>query len=352
MQPNPASAPVGPLVRSGVLANYFEVAQQVGFNPQPLLRRVGLSRKILAQRDRQLPAARVIELLEASANESGCHTFGLRMAELRKMADFGEISLLFTHQRTLRDVLHTTMEYRHLLNRALGLFVEDAGDTVVIREELVTGATYSRQAMELAVGVLFRLCAAVTGPQWAPRSVSFMHPAPPETQLYKRLFRCPVGFDRDFNGLVCKAADMDAPNPLADPAMATYAQRFLDSLPRGPESSIVLEVRKAIYLLLPIERASIEQIAQALGMNVRTLQRRLDEAGDHFSDLINGVRRDLVVRYMANPRYPLAHVAALLGYSMPSSFTRWFTTQFGVAPREWRLAKGIKPARERRRNPR
>jgi AraC-like DNA-binding protein len=326
-----------------VLANYFEVAQQVDLNPQPLLRRVGLSKKILAERDHQLSAARVIELLEASAAESGCDTFGLRMAELRKMADFGEISLLFTHQRTLRDVLYTTMQYRHLLNRALALAMEDAGDTVIIREELVTDPPiYSRQAMELAIGVLFRLCGAVMGPHWAPRGVSFMHEPPADLRLHKRMFRCPVGFNREFNGVVCKAADLDAPNPLADPNMASYARRFLDSLPVSQESSVLLEVRKAVYLLLPMERASIEQVAQALGMNVRTLQRRLDEAGDHFSDIINGVRRDLAVRYMSNPRYPLAHIAALLGYSVPSSFTRWFTAQFGMAPQAWRQSKGMK----------
>ena len=36
------------LVRAAVLTNYFEVAAHLGLNPQPLLRRVNLSRKLLA----------------------------------------------------------------------------------------------------------------------------------------------------------------------------------------------------------------------------------------------------------------------------------------------------------------
>ncbi|WP_442881951.1 helix-turn-helix domain-containing protein [Duganella sp. S19_KUP01_CR8] len=87
-------------------------------------------------------------------------------------------------------------------------------------------------------------------------------------------------------------------------------------------------------------RATIEQIAQALGMNVRTLQRRLEDDGANFSDLINEVRRDLVQRYMNNPSYSLARIGDLLGYSMASSFTRWFTAQFGATPAAWRAANG------------
>ena len=33
-------------------------------------------------------------------------------------------------------------------------------------------------------------------------------------------------------------------------------------------------------------------------------------------------------------------IAAMLGYSVHSSFTRWFVAQFGVAPTVWRARKG------------
>ena len=75
-------------------------------------------------------------------------------------------------------------------------------------------------------------------------------------------------------------------------------------------------------------------------MNVRTLQRRLDEGGRTFSELINEVRRELVLRYMENSRYPLRRIAELLGYSMLSSFTRWF----GSVRRRARVWRAARPA--------
>jgi AraC-like DNA-binding protein len=122
--------------------------------------------------------------------------------------------------------------------------------------------------------------------------------------------------------------------------MARFAKRYLDSLPPDHERSLEYEVRQAAYLLLPMGRATVEQIAQSLGMNVRTLQRRLLDGDATFSELVNEVRRDLVQRYMQNPGYSLSRIASLLGYSVPSSFTRWFSTEFGLTPARWRLASG------------
>ncbi len=331
------------LVRAAVLTSYFDVAQQIGFNPRSLLQKYGLTRTLLlASHDHRIPQIKAVSLLEDSAQESGDMAFGLRMAELRQLADMGGVSLLLAHQRNLRDVLQTTIEYRHLLNPSLATFIENAGNTVVIREEIVTDTPVpKRQATELAIGVMFNLCRTLAGTQWHPRSVNFTHDAPADLQLHRRFFRCPIVFDSEFNGIVCNASDLDLPNPMADPAMARYAQRFLEAIPGASEPSVLLEVRKAIYLLLPMERATIEQISQALGMNVRTLQRRLEDVGENFSTLVNGVRRDLVVRYMQNPSYSLGQVATLLGYGASSSFTRWFISQFGVPPAVWRAKKNV-----------
>lgn len=76
------------------------------------------------------------------------------------------------------------------------------------------------------------------------------------------------------------------------------------------------------------------------GMNVRTLQRRLDDQGLVFSTLIGEARRDLALRYLGNSNYPLQRIAELLGFSVPTSFTRWFIGQFGMPPAAWRKKNG------------
>ncbi|MBU6280269.1 MAG: AraC family transcriptional regulator, partial [Actinomycetales bacterium] len=228
------------------------------------------------------------------------------------------------------------------------LKMEDAGRSVILREEVLAGQP-ARQANELAIGVLVRLCESVLGRDWRPASVNFTHPAPRDARPHRRMLGCPVVFDSEFNGLVCRAADLDVPNPAAAPALARYAQRFLDALPRLDEPSLLQEVRKAIYLMLAGGQANTTCVAQTLGLSVRTMQRRLGEANLTFEELVNEARCDLVQRYMENPRHSLVHISQLLGYSSPSAFTRWFVGQFGLAPQRWRASATAVPSKTPRR---
>ena len=327
-------------VRSASVGNYAEVARRHGLDPQAMLHAAKLDSAFLSNPDLRIATSSVVALLEQSARKSGCATFGLEMAESWRISDFGAISLLLMHQRNLRDALIATIRYRHLLNDALSLAIEDAGPLVIVREELVgEAAARSRQAIELAIGVVFRMARALLGPAWRPRRVQFTHAAPADLRVHRRIFGPNVEFGGSFNGIVFDASDVDRPNPAADPAMAEHARRFVDSLPGAGVEGLVHDVRRSIYMLLPQGRASIESVSGTLGSNPRALQRKLEESGHAFSSLLNDARRELVMRYLDNPAYSITQVGELLGYNFPSSFTRWFVAQFGTSPAQWRAGK-------------
>jgi AraC-like DNA-binding protein len=338
------------LVRAAALTNYAEVARHLGLDPREMLRKHGLRPKLLADPDQRVPMEAVVALLEDSALQSDCLTFGLRMAESRPLSNLGAVSLLITHQSTVRAALQTVIDFRHLMNEAVAVYLEDAGELAIVREEVLVGPPGgARQVNELVLCVLCRLCSALLGAGWRPRGVNFVHGPPPEDTVHRRVFGCTPAFGCEFNGMICEAADLDRPNSTADPAMARYARRFLGTLPPANRHPAVFEVRKAIYLMLPTGRAKIEHVALGLGLNVRTLQRQLDDSGVTFSDLLDEVRSDLVLRYLDNHELPLSQVAELLGYGMPSSFTRWFSARFGMAPVAWRRTHAAAPRAARRR---
>jgi AraC-like DNA-binding protein len=333
-------------VRGATLANFTEVAGQVDVDAYALLREAGIDRRALADPEMHIPAAAVADLLERAATLSGCPTFGLRMAETRRLSDLGALSLLISHQATMRQAVETIVQYRQLVNDYLLLQLEEAGDLVVLREELVIpGATATRQAYELAVGVMYRLFRAVLGSRWRARCVNFTHPPPPDLAVHRRIFGPIVEFGSEFNGFTCGRADLDAPNPAADPVLAQLAERYVRSLPNAGGVSMSREVQKAIYLLLPTGRAQIGAVAASLGMNERTLQRRLAGEQVEFTQLLCDVRRELTMRYLANPTLSMSRLAGLVGFNRQTSFNRWFATEFGAAPTAWRqrLARETAP---------
>ncbi|MCC6196472.1 MAG: AraC family transcriptional regulator, partial [Burkholderiales bacterium] len=52
-----------------------------------------------------------------------------------------------------------------------------------------------------------------------------------------------------------------------------------------------------------------------------------------FTAVVDGVRGELLSRYLADGGLPLSEVSALLGFSDPSVFSRWHRHRFGVAAR-------------------
>jgi AraC-like DNA-binding protein len=324
-------------VRGATLANFAEVAAQIGLDPRVVLREAGVDRRTLSNPDSRIPAGRVVDLLERSAQASDCPTIGLRMAESRRLSNLGALSLLISHQATMREALLTVTRYRQLVNEALLIHVEEHDDVVVVREELlVTAGLQTRQSYELAVGVLYRIFRAVLGPRWRAQSVNFTHAAPTDLAVHRRIFGPITEFGSDFNGLTCRRADLDAPNPAADPVMAQFAEHYVRSLPNAGAGLVSQEVQKAIYLLLPSGEVSLVRIAELLGLSERTLQRRLAAENAEFGQLLDGARRDLAQRYLENPTIPMGRLAGMVGYSRQASFNRWFGAAFGSTPGAWR----------------
>lgn len=332
--PNPL--PVA-LVRSASLTHFGEVASSCGLEGRALLAEVGLPPSCLDDADLKVPARAVGRLLELAAERGRDPAFALRMVESRRLSNLGLLALLVRDLPTLRSVLEALLRHIHLHNEAMSVHVEQVSNLVVVRLELMTeGQPALRQAHELAVGVTFRVLSVFMGAGWQPRLVCFSHRAPASLKVHKRVFGPAVEFGHDFNGIVCNAADLDAPNPGADPVMARYTKRLLERA-EGSQATTTERVRRTVVLLLPRGHCRIERVAQHLGVDRRTVARRLAAEGTTFSALVNSLRADLVARYVDDRSRSLGDISALLGFSAPSAFSRWHRQLFGrAASTRWR----------------
>ena len=95
-------------------------------------------------------------------------------------------------------------------------------------------------------------------------------------------------------------------------------------------------VRAAIQRKLTGRRPKIEEIARDLRLSSRTLQRRLQDAGFSFQQVLEQARHQLARHYLNNPVLELAEAAYLLGFEDSNSFVRAFRTWEGVPPARWR----------------
>ena len=330
-----------PLVRAASLNGYPELAAALGLDARAILRRHGLSLKALADPEAPISMIAVRDILETSAKAAGVEDFGVRLASNRRLSNLGPISLVMREEPTARQALDTLCRYLRLLNASLLTRVEDQGDTVTIREQFLIGRPGSTsQSMQLAVGVMFRMLSELLGPGWTARRALFVHRAPADLRAHRALFGSTISFDAPFNGIVCARRDLERALPDTDPGRALFAKRYLEQqlVRNRPDTSD--QVRRLIAALLPGGRCTAERLAQHLGVDRRTIHRRLQAEGTSFAILLRTVRGELAVRQLRDSDAPITEVADLLGFADASSLAHWFRGQFGSSISQWRARSG------------
>jgi AraC-like DNA-binding protein len=333
----PEVAAMRALVRSASLNGYVGLARSLGIDADRRMRGVGLDPGVIAAPDTWVSAAAVARLLEISAAESGDPGFALLLAERRRLATLGPLSVVLREEPDLRSALDLLIRYEHVYNQALHLQLDESEGTATLRLWFEFGEPApAGQALMLGLAALHGIISECVGPHWRPLAVCFQGRAPSDRSQMHEAFGPALRFEHEFTGLVLRASDLDARNTLADPLMRPHAQRFLDSLVSPRTSSTSDRVRSVMELLLPLGKCSMDQVARTLDVDRRTLHRHLAREGTSFSAILRDTRKALAERHLADDRYSMADVAHLLGFAAPSAFCRWFHQQCGVTPTEWR----------------
>ena len=325
-------------VRAAALTHYVEIAVAHGLDPWQMVREVGLSSACLDDPNLRLPMDPVTQLLETSAARSGAEAFGLLMVEGRRLSNLGVLGLLTREEPNLRQALVSSKRYGTLHNQALVQRVEESDGIATIYEDLLTGQLgYTRQGVEMVLGVVVRMIKVLLGADWQARRICFSHPEPLDLSVHRRVLGQTPEFGCEFNGIVVTSADLDTPIASADPAMSDLLRKQL-RLEGQAQSGVADEVRQMIMLLLPRGRCTAEQIAQLMGVTRRTLHRRLDAEGQSYFDMLQTIRLELSKSYVAEARRPLRDVAQMLGFGELSSFSRWHRESFGTTAEALRRA--------------
>jgi AraC-like DNA-binding protein len=112
------------------------------------------------------------------------------------------------------------------------------------------------------------------------------------------------------------------------------------------DSVTVTKYHRLILDLLASGHPTIQRAARVLGIPVRTLQRRLSNAGLTYSELADEARFKAACRMLEDPHIRVADIAASLSFADPSNFSRAFLRWSGVSPSKYRRRRaGKRPKR-------
>ncbi len=191
------------------------------------------------------------------------------------------------------------------------------------------------QQTDLVVGIAVNIMRLLS-PRWQPSAIYLPHSAPKDLRPYEQRFHCPVFFDWDTTMVVSDASALDSPLSQADAELHRILETHLRDVQQFSPDNFPARVSHLIRQSLTTGDCSIERVAGYLGMNKRTLQRRLKEDGSSYKELLDEVRFDIACNYLLECRGPLTTLSHILCYSELSAFSNAFRRRFGVSPREWK----------------
>jgi AraC-like DNA-binding protein len=188
-----------------------------------------------------------------------------------------------------------------------------------------------------------RVAAALRGGAEVDFAVKFAHEAPASEEHEKertRIFGPRVSFGAKTSELFVGAATTALPLRTANPELSSILEREAARLSLRPDAPIVDRVRAAIEHGMRDGDVSLEAVAKKLALGARTVQRLLQRDGTSYADVLDGVRREVALRSVADGKPPLGELSYTLGFAQPSAFYRAFRRWTGCSPAEWRAKRG------------
>jgi AraC-like DNA-binding protein len=312
-----------------------------GVDGDALLARAGIARSALDDPDARLPLQNTRRLWELAADATGDPCFGLTVSRHVAPTTFHALGYALGAAPTLKDVFTTLVRYHRIVSDAADLRFEKTGESY--RLSLHTGSTALRPhdvAIDAFAAIWVRTCRNRVGPDYAPLSVELQRPRPARCDCFDATFRAPIEFDAECTRVTFDAATFDRPLPDANPELARHNEQvLLRMLARLDRDDIRARVRTALVEQLARGEPSAEGIAEALHLSLRSLQRRLAEAGVTYESVLNDTRRELALSYVAETGYSLSEITFMLGFADTSSFSRAFRRWTGQSPSHYRRAR-------------
>lgn len=296
----------------------------------------------LEDMDGMISIGDVIKLINSTLELTGDPALGLHVGQEISVEMLDMFGMLVSSAPDTRAAIQTITRYSPLISTLARAEVIEEGERVRLvlhlHEELL--AIDNNYCVEvIATGFFYLLRRLVDGPV-IMRCWRSLRPAPPwVTEYYDALGEeTEFLFEAGENSVEFDRAILDLPMKRHSPGLYQQlhmqAAKRMASLPNPERTSA--SVKRLIDENLGKQLIDLPLIADLMGLNPRTLQRRLKEESVTFQSLHDSSRYRLACEQLAQQGSPVEDIAAMLGYSEPTNFYRAFKTWSGLTPNEYR----------------
>ena len=325
------------LIRCSALSGFDRLVESLGGDPKEILKRYGLSIHDLTSELKTMRIQDMVILLEQCAQQLSCPDFGLRLGAAQDVTMLGPLGLVLKNSGTPREALHAVRGLMSFHNQSeYWDYHEHKQNVIIQRYENFHDISDTRQYKELALSACYQLCNIIIGPSFEGVRLEFSHAPVASLPVYHQYFKMDVKFNQEQDAIIIQRKYLDQAIHDSNNAIRMIATNYLQNLNTLMAHDIRLQVSTLIQQTLGMQEHTIENIAQLMHMNKRTLQRRLKDNDIVFKELLNDIRMKSACWHLKSSNMDITLLSEMLGYSDVSCFSRAFKKSMKVAPLKWR----------------
>ncbi|HUQ07113.1 MAG TPA: AraC family transcriptional regulator [Kofleriaceae bacterium] len=300
---------------------------------EELYRVTGLTAEIAVDADARIDADVLRRAWREAIRVTGDSLLPLHLATAMPPGALGIVEYLVRCAPTVGEALELGLRYLNILDEVGRAALVDGERDDELDLVVVVDSPIPHESCFAAVVGQGRV---LVGPDFRPVAVELSHHPDGPLEAYEAFFRAPVRFGAPATRLVLSRASLAAPVATADPNLLPILVRHAEELTarfQGPAPTTTEQARAIIARLLRCGEHDVEQVAAALGVTARSLQRRLKDEGTTFQAVRDELRCELALTYLRGGA-TTAEVSFLLGFSEASAFFRAFKRWTGTTPAE------------------
>ena len=300
-----------------------------GIDAAELFRRARLPPELLGDPNARYPLAGMQRLWKLAMETTGDPCIGLEVGRSWHPTTFHALGYAALASGSLREALTLVVRYSRVVSTGARIALEDHGADAHLRlhsrlpDYAIESAPMAPQ-VQAGLAALVVLCRTLIDSRFSPKQVLFAQSAsPPSADRLRAFFECPVTLGGREDALVFGRASLDAPIGTENPLLLSInEQALMQYHARLDARNVGDRVRAQLARTLPAGKVSQQDVARALNMSLRSMQRKLKEEGVSFRGLLDDTRRRLARQYSSDPTLSAGEVAYLLGFADASSFSR------------------------------
>ena len=327
-----------PVQRVGPLAKLPSLIEELGFDPTLLFDGWSAVPTEISDQDAYIPYQQAETILARAAELTGCPHIGLVLGSRMDASILGIAGEVLAAIPVLGDAIKEFIGLQPINSSGAVVYLLPHGkDYLLGYGAHQYNGGINRHVYDLSLAVAFRVLSDVTGGAAHPMEVLMCHDNHADRRHYEAVFKAPVRFNQRHAALVYSGSALEMPVITASSVKRDQLMAMLAQNPSAgqPVSS---RVRRLLRSLLLLNCGTMRDIADALGMDVRVLRRKLVAEGATFQDIRDEVRHGLAMELLQLTRMPVSEIADALSFSHHSTFTRAFRRWSNVSPAQFRAA--------------